>query len=163
VTRAGERARKRILAGAVLLAGLVVMSASPTTAADQKNMPVPATTIYPGDIIRTEGLVERTFAPNMPGLEAFFDSKAYLVGRAARRTLLPGQPIPINAVEDARVVSRGVPVKIIVEEQGLVIVAYGMPLQSGGIGSLIRVRNVDTGVVVMGVVQPDGSIRVNNG
>jgi flagella basal body P-ring formation protein FlgA len=56
-----------------------------------------------------------------------------------------------------------VPVKVVVEDGGLVIIAYGTALQSGGVGALIRVRNVDTGVVVMGVVQADGTVRVTNG
>jgi flagella basal body P-ring formation protein FlgA len=148
--------------GGVVLAALV-LSSLPAAAANQKALPVPATTISAGEVIREDALVERGFAPNMPGIEAFFDSKAFVVGRAARRTLLPGQPIPTNAVEDPRVVTRGVPVRVVVEDQGLMIIAYGVPLQSGGVGSLIRVRNVDTGVVVMGVVQPDGSIRISNG
>lgn len=148
--------------GGVVLAALV-LSSLPAAAASQKALPVPATTISAGEVIREDALVERGFAPNMPGIEAFFDSKTFVVGRAARRTLLPGQPIPTNAVEDPRVVTRGVPVRVVVEDQGLMIIAYGVPLQSGGVGSLIRVRNVDTGVVVMGVVQPDGSIRISNG
>jgi flagellar basal body P-ring formation protein FlgA len=153
---------KRFIA-AMLIGAVTVATAARAPAAEQKNLPVPATTIFAGEVIREEALTERGFAANMPGVEAFFDSKAFLIGRAARRALLPGQPIPNNAVEDARVVSRGVPVKIVLEDRGLIIVAYGTPLQSGGVGSLVRVRNVDTGVVVMGVVQADGTIRVSNG
>ena len=161
MSRRSNAAKVRSLGGVMLVA--LVLSSPLAVAANQKNLPVPAATIPVGEIIREDALVERGFAPNMAGIEAFFDSKVFVVGRAARRTLLPGQPIPTNAVEDPRVVTRGVPVRVVVEDQGLVIIAYGMPLQSGTVGSLIRVRNVDTGVVVMGVVQPDGSIRINNG
>ena len=33
-------------------------------------------------------------------------------------------------------------------------------LQDGSAGDLIRVRNIDSGAVIMGVVQPDGTVRV---
>jgi flagellar basal body P-ring formation protein FlgA len=148
------------------LAILVAMAgflAGGAVAGEESRLPVPAVTIYPGDPIREEMLVDRAFAANFEGISSFVGAKYLLVGRSARRTLLPGQPIPTNAVEEPRLVTRGVPVKVIVEDEGLVIVAYGTPLQSGGVGALIRVRNVDTGVVVMGVVQADGSVRIGNG
>ena len=37
--------------------------------------PVPATTIYPGDLIKDEMIIERTFAPNMPGAAAFISDR----------------------------------------------------------------------------------------
>lgn len=141
----------------------LVAAVGGAVAAGEKMMPVPAVTIMPGDPIKDGMLVDRAFAPNFPGAASFVDSRATLLGRVARRTLMPGQPIPTNAIEESRVVTRGVPVKVVVEDGGLVIIAYGTPLQSGGVGALIRVRNVDTGIVVMGIVQPDGTIRVHNG
>jgi flagella basal body P-ring formation protein FlgA len=81
----------------------------------------------------------------------------------ARRTLLPGQPIPTNAVEDPWAVARGAVVKVIVEDNGLSIVTYGSAMQSGAAGALIPVRNVDTGVIIRGIVQPNGTIKVVDG
>lgn len=133
------------------------------TAEEAKRLPVPATTIYPGDMIREELLTERMFAPNMPGAAAFVNEKAAIVGRVARRTLLPSQPIPINAVEDQKAVLRGSVVKVVIEDGGLSIATYGSSLQSGGPGALIQLRNLDTGVIIRGVVQPDGTVRIQNG
>lgn len=133
------------------------------TAEEAKRLPVPATTIYPGDMIRDELLTDRMFAPNMPGASAFVGDKAEIVGRTARRTLLPSQPIPINAVEDQKAVMRGSVVKVLIEDGGLSIVTYGSSLQSGSPGSLIQLRNLDTGVIIRGVVQPDGTVRIQNG
>jgi flagellar basal body P-ring formation protein FlgA len=157
-----RRSARTLLAAAVagFLAALGCVAAS---ALEQKTLPVPAFTILPGDTIRDDSLVERAFAPNLPGLANVIDAKPSLVGRIARRTLLPGQPIPANAIDEPRMVTRGVTVKLIVEDGGLMIIAFGLPLQSGGVGALVRVRNVDTGVVVTGVVQPDGSVRAGNG
>ena len=108
-------------------------------------------------------ITERTFASNLLGVALFIEGRTTLVGRMARRTLLPGQPIPTNAVEDPWAVARGAVVKVIVEDSGLWIVTYGSALQSGATGALIPVRNVDTGVIIRGVVQPDGTVKVVDG
>ncbi|RZI38103.1 flagellar basal body P-ring formation protein FlgA, partial [Herbaspirillum sp. HC18] len=83
--------------------------------------------------------------------------------RMARRALFPGQPIPTNAVEDPWTVARGATVKVVVEDSGLSIVTYGSAMQSGASGALIPVRNTDTGVIIKGVVQPDGTVKVVDG
>jgi flagella basal body P-ring formation protein FlgA len=142
---------------AVALLGLAFAGAA---VGEERRLPVPAITIIPGEVIREEMIAERTFAPNLLGVAQFVESRPVLLGRMARRTLLPGQPIPVNAVEDAWAVARGASVKIVVEENGLSIVAYGSALQSGAAGSLIPVRNVDTGVIIKGIVEPNGTIKV---
>ena len=45
----------------------------------------------------------------------------------------------------------------------LSIVTYGTSLQSGSPGALIQLRNLDTGVTVRGIIQSDGSVRIQNG
>jgi flagella basal body P-ring formation protein FlgA len=125
--------------------------------------PVPVTTIYPGDLIKEEMLIDRTFAPNMQGAAAFINERPMAVGRTARRTLLPGQLIPINALEEHKIVTRGNVVKVIVDDGALSIVTYGSSIQSGSPGMLIQLKNLDTGVTIRGVIQPDGSVRIQNG
>ena len=142
---------------AVALLGLAFAGAA---AAEERRLPVPAVTIRPGEVIKEEMIAERAFASNLLGVALFVEARPGLLGRMARRALLPGQPIPINAVEDSWSVARGAAVKIVVEDNGLSIVAYGAALQSGAAGSLIPVRNVDTGVIIRGIVEPDGSVRV---
>lgn len=150
---------RRIAAIALVAA---VMS-GPAIAEEAPRFPVPVTTIYPGDLIKDEMIIDRAFAPNMPGSAAFINERLMAVGRTARRTLLPGQMIPINALEERKVVTRGNVVKVVIEDDGLSIVTYGSSLQSGAPGSLIQLRNLDTGVTIRGVVQPDGSVRIQNG
>jgi flagella basal body P-ring formation protein FlgA len=128
--------------GAGLVAGLIWLAvASGALAQGEKRvLPVPSVTINAGDI----------------------ESRLAVVGQEARRTLLAGYPIPINAVEDVKIVKRGVPVRVVLEDSGLSIVTLGSPLQSAGVGAMVRVRNIDTGTIVTGIVQPDGSVRVSN-
>jgi flagella basal body P-ring formation protein FlgA len=132
-------------------------------AEEPTRFPVPATAIYPGDLIREEMIIDRAFAPNMPGSAAFVSERPMAVGHIARRMLLPGQLIPINAVEEQKLVTRGNVVKVVIEDGALSIVTYGSSLQSGSPGALVQLRNLDTGVIIRGIVQPDGSVRIQNG
>jgi flagella basal body P-ring formation protein FlgA len=144
-------------------AALLVLAFAGAAMGEERRLPVPAVTIRSGDVIKEEMIMERAFAPNLLGVAQFVEGRPSLLGRMARRTLLPGQPIPVNAVEDPWTVARGTVVKIVVEDNGLSIVAYGAALQSGAAGALITVRNADTGVIVRGMVQPDGTVKVVDG
>ena len=56
----------------------------------------------------------------------------------------------------------GAQVKIVFQQSGVSIVAFGAALQAGAAGELVRIRNADSGAAVSGVVQPDGSVRVGD-
>ena len=150
----------RSIAAATLVASVMCGGAS---AEEALHFPVPATAIYPGDVIKDEMIIDRAFAPNMPGAAAFVNERTLAIGHIARRTLLAGQLIPINALEDQKVVTRGTVVKVVVEDGSLSIVTYASSLQSGSPGTLIQLRNLDTGVIIRGIVQSDGSVRIQNG
>ncbi|MFE1600206.1 flagellar basal body P-ring formation chaperone FlgA [Methylobacterium sp. ID0610] len=145
-------------AGLACLAGAA--SAEPARLADDIVLPVPVVTVYPGDVIKETMLRQQAFPPTFRARLAVIDAPLAIVGRVARRTLLPGEPVPVNAVDDPRLVSRGTPAQMIFEENGLVITTLGTPLQNGGLGEVIRIRNSDTGRIVSGTVQGDGRIRI---
>jgi flagella basal body P-ring formation protein FlgA len=83
-----------------------------------------------------------------------------LIGKVARRTLLPGQAIPTNAIGEPRLVTTGAMVRLVFEEDGLMIVTYASALQGGGAGDVISVRNLESGLTISGIVRADGSIHV---
>ena len=147
----------------VLAAVLLSLAAVRLAVAEEKRLPVPAVAIRVGEVIRDDMITERAFAPSLLGVAMFIEARQVLVGRLTRRALLPGQPIPSNAVEDPWTVARGTMVKVVVEDSGLSIVTYGSAMQSGGAGALIPVRNTDTGVIIRGIVQPDGTVKVVDG
>jgi flagellar basal body P-ring formation protein FlgA len=148
---------KRLL----LLATLAFLAVTlPAGAQMVSTLPVPGITIYPGDPITDEMLTDRRFRLTRASLEAVVAGREMLVGKVARRTLLPGQPITINAVENPQLVRRGVPVRLVFTEGGLTIITYAEPMQSGSAGEVIRVRNTESGTIIVGVVQADGSIVV---
>jgi flagella basal body P-ring formation protein FlgA len=143
-------------AGLALAAALAPL---PARAAGGVTMPVPSITIYPGETIKETVLVEREFPRSAGRMPVVQDMRA-LVGKVARRTLLPGQLVPQNAVEDAKLVLRGETTQIVFQADGLVISTLVSPLESGGAGDQVRARNLDSGLVVVGTVQEDGTLRV---
>jgi flagellar basal body P-ring formation protein FlgA len=143
-----------------LVASAIVVSTSQVATAEERILPVPAITIYPGDTINESMLKDRTFPENYRYRTAVIESHRVLAGKMARRTLLPGEPIPMNAVDDPKLVTRGVQAQIMFEEGGLSIMGTGIPLQSGTLGETIQVKNVDSGRIITGRVQPDGRIRI---
>jgi flagella basal body P-ring formation protein FlgA len=133
---------------------------APLAAAE--HLPVPSITIYPGDIVRDGMLTEKDF-PDSVAEAGFINRRSDLVGKVAKRTLLPGQAITSNAVALPKLVTIGAMVRLVYEEGGLVISTYASALQAGAAGDLISVRNLESGITLSGVVAPDGSIHVGNG
>jgi flagella basal body P-ring formation protein FlgA len=157
VVRAARIARA--VAGRIFaaLVGLVCLG----SAAFAVDLPVPRLTIYPGEMISDDMLINRAYNINL-GRLAVYDGRQSLVGKVAKRTLLPGQPIMLNAVKDPDVVVQGKAYPVIFQTGGLTIVSVAMPLQNGGIGDLITLRNPDSGQLIKGIVQPDGTISVGD-
>lgn len=144
---------------------LLVLATGPAAAAEgmaggDLMLPVPTVTIYPGDTIKESMLRMQAYPQTYRARSAVIDAPQAIAGRMARRMLLPGEPVPVNAVDDPRLVSRGAPTTLIFEENGLVITTVGAPLQNGGLGETIRVRNIDTNRIVLGTVMADGRIRI---
>ena len=79
-----------------LLASLLVAAALAAPAIAAERRPVPAVTIYPGDVIREDQLADQDF-PDAVASGAFASNRTMLVGKVARRTLLPGRAIPANS------------------------------------------------------------------
>ncbi|MCL4765797.1 MAG: flagellar basal body P-ring formation protein FlgA [Hyphomicrobiaceae bacterium] len=142
--------------------GFAVLAAAMPVRAAGLPLPVPRITLYPGDAIRADHLVDKVFDANLPGRSAVLQTREDLVGKVARRTLLPGQPIPVNALREPYLVVQGRTVLVVLEADGLIITGYAVALQSGGLGDVISLRNIDSGSGIKGAVQPDGSVRVSD-
>ena len=128
--------------------------------ADRVEFIVPSAVIYPGHTIEGKGLFSKPFTIKREFASQYAVSAEQVVGKIARRTLLPGKPILVSAVNEPHLVQRGVPAMLVFSTGGLEILATGTPLEPGGIGDFIKVRNVDSGITVSGTVLADGRIRV---
>ena len=150
--------RRRILATLQLI--VLVGATQAHAAPDGIALPVPTTTIYPGEIIDDTMLTERTVQPSQVGMLMIVLDRADLVGKVARRTLLPGRPVQSIAVAEPDLVPRGANIEVVFQEGGLTILAQGTTLEAGSAGDVIRVRNLDSGVIINATIQANGTVRV---
>ncbi len=140
----------------------ILAAFSNSASAEELRLPVPVATIYPRDIITDAIIEERATPQRLIPSRQIITQRSVLVGKIARQTLLPGLPIPVEAVEAPKLVVNGGSVRIVFQNDGISIFTFGQALQNGGLGEMVRVRNSDSGVIVMGLVQQDGSVRVSD-
>lgn len=124
-------------------------------------LPVAAVTIAPGETVTADMLEERRFPAAVTGQHPVAVNAGQLIGKVARRTLFAGNLIPVTAVREAQPVTRGMAAEMRFEKDGLSITALGVPLESGVAGAVVRLKNADSGKIVSGIVQADGSVRVS--
>lgn len=128
--------------------------------ADERVLPVPRVTIYPGDVITEEMLSDRSFFGAEYDGAGYAATRDQLIGRVARQTLLPHLPIAGTGVRDPHAVLQGQPAVVIFKSGPLTISSTALPLQAGAAGEVISLRNTDSGTTIRGVVQADGTVRV---
>lgn len=143
------------------LAGLmgIVCWLSAGLAAAQPVAVIPTQIIYPGDTVEPH-MLEIVEVTNSRIRRDYASSMDQVAGMVARRTLLPGRVIPVSSVREPHAVERGGVVTMVFSQHGLTIMTPGTPLQNASVGDFIRVRNVNTGVIVSGTVMADGTVRV---
>ena len=123
---------------------------------------VPRAVIYPGDRITDAALIERQLLVTPDNPPVFGEHEQDLLGKIARRTLLPGQLIPETGVRAEDVVKQGRTYKLTYNTQYLSIVGVGVPMQSGAAGEIINVRNPETGTIIKARIEPDQSLAVTD-
>jgi flagellar basal body P-ring formation protein FlgA len=146
---------------AALLGGLAWVASAHLAAAQELEVPVPRAVIYPGDVIGEDMLVPRAFIASTVARHSIFESREGLVGKVAKRTLLPLQPIPISYIRDPYLVTQGKTATVVFQYGGLTITANALALQNGGLGDVVTLRNLDSGTVIRGTVVADGSVRMD--
>jgi len=151
-------ARRRLaLLALLLLAG----AGAPGIAAGQELLlPVPSVTIYPNEEIGDEHVTERAFIAATVTRGSVQEDRSQIVGKVAKRTLIKGQPVPVNALREPYLVLSGKPATVVFEDGGLTITSQATALQSGSVGDQVALRNVESGLTIRGTVARDGTVRV---
>jgi flagella basal body P-ring formation protein FlgA len=126
-------------------------------------IPVPKVTIYPGETLTADKLGELKVVVRERAAGLYHLSREGVVDKVARRTLRAGAAIPANALREPYVFKDGQRVDLVYGSGALSIRASGIAIEPGVVGAVVGVRNMDTGVVVRGLVQPDGSVQLNGG
>ena len=121
-----------------------------------------AETVVPIKTIRAHSKISETDV----ALRSLVNSRAYdriadVVGQEAKITLYAGKPILFDDIGPPALIDRNQIVLLEYKAAGLVIATEGRALQRGGAGDRIRIMNLDSRTTVFGVVQADGSVRVN--
>jgi flagella basal body P-ring formation protein FlgA len=139
-----------------------VLLSMPVLGQDIRSVPVPRTTIYPGDTIVEGALMDRDFRvvsrPPLP----FHAERETIIGKIARRTLIAGQLIALDAIRAPFAVTQGQAVQMVYERDGLSITGQGVAMQSAAIDEIVSVRNPDTGIIIKGRVMPNHSVAVDD-
>lgn len=134
---------------------------APVTAAAQETVVVPTRVIYPGQEIGFDLLEVVPLRRELPNPAIYALDMEQFAGKVAKNTLLPGRMVAVAALREAYVVEAGKPVEMQFVQGPLVISVTGVPLQPGSTGDIVRIRNLDSGAVVSGVVMADGTVRVS--
>jgi flagella basal body P-ring formation protein FlgA len=146
------------------LAVAVGSTAPPSAAADAvTKLFVPRVPLYPGDVISIDVLVQREFAVTTTTADLSFGSTLDdLVGKVARRTLLPFRPVPASAIKEKDIVKQGRTYKLYYSSSVLTVTGVGVPLQSAAVGEEVNVRNSESGTTIKAMVQADGTLAVHD-
>jgi flagellar basal body P-ring formation protein FlgA len=153
-------ARHKKYLPAVAMSLAASLSAPMAALAEMRDIPVPAAVVYSGDQIVQGMLVDKQFSVPDAAARNYVLLRRQVEGLYAKRTLLPGKPIPLSYLKLKDSVVQGVLTKATFEKNGLVISTFLIPLQSGVQGELIDARNPEYGRTVKALVKSDGSLQV---
>lgn len=148
----------RMIACAALVAASMLAAAAAW--AQEPTVVVANRVIYPGQKVPMAALQVVPLRRDLADPSAYLMTPESVAGKVALRTLLPGRMIPAGWLREAHLVEAGQPVELRFVDGALVISTTGVPLQSGAAGELVKVRNMDSGVVISGVVMADGTVQV---
>jgi flagellar basal body P-ring formation protein FlgA len=149
--------RRRICLAALL--GLALIAGSLPALAQELGV-IPTRIVYPGETIAADALAMAKVRKGKPTTTVFAHAPNELIGKVAKRTLLPGRFVPLASVRDAYLVEQGASVQVMFVEGGLTISATAITLEPGSPGDVVKVRNLDSGAIFPATVMADGTVRV---
>jgi len=87
---------------------------------------------------------------------------AQAVGLETRKTLYPGRPIMTGDLGPITVVERNQLVQLVFSNGGLMIKTEGRSLGRASLGQRVRVMNIDSKLIVTGIVSSPAIVEVQN-
>jgi flagella basal body P-ring formation protein FlgA len=121
-------------------------------------IPVPKNIIYAGQIVSPNLLRNRKVPVSYLNRFSVISQYSEVVGKVAKVTLVPSKPIPTNYLSEPDIVKVNKRTVIHFRSGALLITAEVMPLNAAKVGDSVRARNIQTGVIVHGVAQANGTI-----
>lgn len=144
----------------ILASAVFTVALGPAQAlAEARYAVVPKRTIYPGEQLDPTQLEEvEVTNPNIAS--GYAEQIVAVSGLVTKKTLLAGRIIPVSSLREPFAVARGKTVRLVFQNGPLIISASGTPLEDASVGDLIKVRNMDSGVIVSGTVMGDHTVHV---
>ena len=146
------------LAAFAFLAATFFLFLVPAQSSDREIIPVPRNVIYAGQVISAQLLGDRVVPKKYLARVSVFTNPNDIVGKVARTTLMPNRPIPTNYLMEPNVVEVNRRALMRFRSGSLRITAEVLPLNAARAGEPVRARNMQTGVIVFGIANVDGSI-----
>jgi flagella basal body P-ring formation protein FlgA len=150
----------RRIVGLVMAASCSLAGFSLTVSAEIRELPVPATTIYPDTTITGTAVKNRSFRVTATSIAGFATDQIQVVGMQTRTRLTAGKPIRLSSLTKPVAIRRGKIVSAVYEDAGFSISVSLLALQDGIAGDTIEARNTTTGVVVQATVLSSGTLLV---
>jgi flagella basal body P-ring formation protein FlgA len=151
----------RVLLPASLVISLTAVSVmADTGGASIRSLPVPAATIYPGELVTPERLTERQFRTTPRSLEGIATDKGEIVGKETRLRLVAGKPIALAGLGIPFAVKRGASVVASYRDEGFSISTRVVTLSDGSEGDIIEARAAETGAIIKVEVLPGGDLAI---
>lgn len=146
----------RMLAVAAFLAAGALL---PARADSLVTVPVLTQALGIGDVIGPDDIEVVELPYGRVPRNAITDP-AELIGMSPKRLLRPGFAVRDGDVAPPVVIKKNTVVIMVFDRAGLFLTAKGKALENGAAGEAIRVENLQSGIAVQGVVQPDGHVEV---
>lgn len=124
-------------------------------------MPVMARRMKRGETITAADVTQKPIAAGRIRPEMYVMDSTTLVGHALKRSMASGQPIRRNDVELPIAVTEGAELKMIFRSGTMKLVDIGLAMDKGGIGDVVRVKNVKSGQIVRARIETPQEVLVN--
>jgi flagella basal body P-ring formation protein FlgA len=144
----------------VILVALIALAPVHRAGAETTvEVPVLARALGLGDVIAESDIAWVTLPFAKVPRNAITDASD-LVGMSPKRLVKPGAPVRDGDVAPPIVVPRNATVVLVFATANLTLTAKGKALENGAVGDRVRVENLQSEIVVEGLVQADGTVAV---
>jgi len=123
-------------------------------------IPVPAVIIESGEEITPQMLESKRIAANEV-TSKIISSTDDLVGKFAKKRLMPGKILHVTDVKAKPIVLKGTEVRIVFRKKNLSIESSGVAMEDGAMNDMIRIKNSESGKIVKATVIEANMVMVN--
>ena len=75
------------------------------------------------------------------------------IGKSAKKTLQPNKPVKLSELMSPTIINKGQKVTLQFNKTALIIETLGVALEAGGLDDIIKLKNIDSGKLVIGRIK----------